>query len=85
MDICDRFHLFDSFTDYENVDKIRYNFYCVKVDVGTDGCDVYIEHVLDPPSFISGEESKELPKKQRLFWALVNAVNYINELKNNKK
>ena len=74
-----------SWTDHTDESKVRYNFYGVKVDMDTDRIDVYIEHQLDPPSWISGEEDKELPKKQRLFWALVESVKYINELKLNKE
>ena len=72
-----------SWTDDEDETKLQYNFNGVDVWVDSERVCVRINQQLDPGIKISGEEDKELPKKQRLFWALVESVKYINELKNN--
>ena len=71
-----------SWTDDEDETKLQYNFNGVDVWVDSERVCVRINQQLDPGIKISGEEDKELPKKQRLFWALVESVKYINELKN---
>lgn len=69
---------------WEEDGETRYNFKGIEVDVNTSYVEVFVNWALDPPQRISEEIWKELPKIQRLFFALVDAVQWVNNIKNGK-
>jgi len=63
---------------------IGYNFQGVRVDRFNGVWDVSVELQLDPDIDISNHEKyKDLPEKEQLFWNLVDAVKWVNNLKLN--
>ena len=73
-----------SWPDHEDPEKLQYNFNGIRVNVSTGYIYVCIELQLDPPVYIGECKDETLPAKQQLFWALVNAVHKVNEIKNRK-
>lgn len=65
---------------WELEDETMYNFDYIEVSVDTNYVGVDVNLSLDPPMQISTLRP-ELPKRQQLFWALADAVEYINNLK----
>lgn len=62
----------------------RFNFEGIEVDVNTSYVEVFVNWALDPPQRISEEIWEELPKIQRLFFALVDAAQWVNNIKKEK-
>lgn len=70
------------FYKWQQEDEIRFNFENISID-RMGGWDVCIMLSLDPPMEISkSEKYKELCDRQQLFFCLVDAVEYVNNLKN---
>lgn len=70
------------FYKWRQEDEIRFNFENISVD-RMGGWDVCIMLSLDPPMEISkSEKYKELCDRQQLFFCLVDAVEHVNNLRN---
>ena len=70
-----------AFYEWESKNVTRSNFEGIEIDITTKDITVWFNLTTNPPLKIS-EERKELPKKQQLFFALVDSVKYINSLRN---
>ena len=65
--------------------QLEYNFQGVRVDRFNGVWDVSVELQLDPAIDISNHEKyKDLPEKEQLFFNLVEAVKWVNNLKSAK-
>lgn len=78
-------NLRDYFYKWQEEDEIRYNFEGLEISRFHVKWDVTIWLALDPPMEISKSvKYKDLPDRQQLFFVLVDAIEYINNLRHGR-